>query len=59
MDETDKKLLSKSFRKNKKFLASSGISKKEFKDSEIVFHVCEALNMLNRTVSDTKVRGVE
>ena len=59
MDETDKKLLSKSFRKNKKFLASAGISKKEFKDSEIVFHVCEALNMLNQTVSDTKVRGVE
>lgn len=46
MDETDKKLLSKSSRKNKKFLASSGISKKEFKDSEIVFHVCEALKCL-------------
>ena len=46
MDETDKKLLSKSFRKNKKFLASAGISKKEFKDSEMVFHVCEALKCL-------------
>ena len=46
MDETDKKLLSKSFRKNKKFLAFSGISKKEFKDSEMVFHVCEALKCL-------------
>lgn len=42
LDDKDKKLLWKSFKKNKKFLSSMNISKKEFDD--IIFDiVCEAL----------------
>lgn len=43
LDNKDKKLLWKSFKKNKKFLASMNISKKEF-DYIILDIVCEALD---------------
>lgn len=43
LDDKDKKLLWKSFKKNKKFLSSMNISKKEF-DDKILDIVCEALN---------------
>ncbi|ETT45432.1 hypothetical protein BSK66_10070 [Paenibacillus odorifer] len=42
LDDKDKKLLWKSFKKNKKFLSSMNISKKEF-DDIILDIVCEAL----------------
>lgn len=43
LDETDKKVLLKSFKHNKQLLSSMNISKKEF-DDEIIDAVCEALH---------------
>lgn len=44
LDETDVKLLNKSFENNKKFLESANITKKEFSSNKVVDKVCKALN---------------
>ena len=43
LDETDKKLLNKSFENNKEFLTATGITKKEFSEFSVVNKACEAL----------------
>lgn len=45
LDETDVKLLNKSFENNKKFLKSANINKKEFVDNEVVNKACQALKL--------------
>lgn len=45
LDETDVKLLNKSFENNKKFLESANINKKEFADNEVVDKACQALKL--------------
>lgn len=44
LDETDVKLLNKSFENNKKFLESANINKKEFANNEVVNKACQALD---------------
>lgn len=44
LDETDVKLLNKSFENNKKFLESANINQKEFSSNKVVDKVCKALN---------------
>ncbi len=46
LDETDKKLLSKSFERNKEFLKAADITKKEFSELSVVNIACEALKHL-------------
>ncbi len=46
MDEKDKKLLFKSFKKNKKFLESLKMTKKEFDDELICSYVSDALALI-------------
>ena len=46
LDETDKKLLNKSFEDNKEFLKATGITKKEFAKFSVVSKACEALKYL-------------
>lgn len=48
LDETDVKLLNKSFENNKKFLESANINKKEFANNEVVNKACQALKFKNK-----------
>lgn len=55
LDETDKKLLWKFFRKNKNFLASMKMEKKDF-DSSILDTVCDALNYKQKSEENREGR---
>ena len=55
LDETDMKLLNKSFEGNKEFLSAAGVAKKEFAELSVVNKACEALKYLKSKQKESSV----